>query len=358
MKFQTTCPHCESVFLVMEEQLRAARGWVQCGVCAAAFNARTVLADESGVPLSSPIDAPPDEAPLPAVVAADAVDTPAESALPDPGGASDPVDTSPPPDVTVGVKGIDTRTGDPGLASIILFDPDAQVSEDYGPLPGFAGEPFSGDAVATPPNADIRSPASPSARASRPSVPADRDEGAWDEAEAALPAVQVSSHVSSSWRGVPNAFWAAASLLLVLGLLAQLGYFMRDTLASEIPKMRPWLESACAAVGCTLSLPRDAALIQILGSDLQAEPAGADHLRLKLTLGNRAPYAQAWPVLVLTLTDRNDQPQARRSFAPSEYLSSPALLETGIPAQSEHSLSLPLQVHKLALAGYRLEIAY
>ena len=134
--------------------------------------------------------------------------------------------------------------------------------------------------------------------------------------------------------------------------------FLRDMIVLKAPVTRPWIEAACAQIGCSLSLPKDAALIQIIGSDLQAEPVGAGHLQLKITLGNRAAHAQAWPVLVLTLTDRTDQAQARRSFAPSEYLSDPTLLASGIPAQSEHQLSLPLEVRNLTLAGYRLAISY
>ncbi|MEW6252935.1 MAG: zinc-ribbon domain-containing protein, partial [Planctomycetota bacterium] len=36
-RYRTTCPHCASVFRLGGEQLDAAEGWVQCGVCGAAF---------------------------------------------------------------------------------------------------------------------------------------------------------------------------------------------------------------------------------------------------------------------------------------------------------------------------------
>ena len=145
--------------------------------------------------------------------------------------------------------------------------------------------------------------------------------------------------------------WGAASALLLVLLLAQSAYFLRDTLVSRLPQTRPAFEQACAVLGCTLSLPKNLALLQIVGSDLQTEASG--RLRLNLTLGNRAGHAQAWPVLVLTLTDQRNRPLARRSFAPSEYLGDAQRIAAGIPPLSEQALSLPLTVRDLAPDGLR-----
>jgi hypothetical protein len=144
-------------------------------------------------------------------------------------------------------------------------------------------------------------------------------------------------------------------LVLLAVLIAQTAYFLRDALASRYPATRPWLVAACASLGCRVSLPHDAKRIQIVGSDLQA--AGNNKFNLKLTLGNRADHAQAWPVIVLTLTDDNDQAQARRSFAPSEYLPGAAMQDAGIAARSETPLTLPLAVG-VKVAGYRVEVVY
>jgi len=169
---------------------------------------------------------------------------------------------------------------------------------------------------------------------------------------------QSSARVAHAPSRVSWVLWGVLSFVLLVALVFQLTYFLRDFIALKIPATRPVLELACKQLGCNLSLPKNAELMQIIGSDLQAEPAGTGLLTLKLTLGNRAPYTQAWPVIVLTLTDAKDQPQARRSFAPSEYLADQKMLPLGIPAQSEHSLTLPLQVRNLPMAGFHLEIAY
>ncbi|MCA1979023.1 MAG: zinc-ribbon domain-containing protein, partial [Thiobacillus sp.] len=48
MNYRAACPHCASVFRLGDDQLAAAAGWVQCGVCGAAFDARLSLCMEDG----------------------------------------------------------------------------------------------------------------------------------------------------------------------------------------------------------------------------------------------------------------------------------------------------------------------
>lgn len=358
MKFRTTCPHCESVLRLTAEQLEAAQGWAQCGVCATAFNMRPSLAMENGDPL--PLEpAPPPAAdenhdtPSPDAGVESGPDPDPQPELAAPDAASQPVTAPPEPPAASPLAGIENRAASPDLPSIILIDPDAEVPDDYGPVPVFQATSNVEGGTNEDSAASVYGPAYiPPPAASKPAQPVvASDVPVQPQKTDARPQPPASARSF-------GALWVMASLILLLVLLLQLAYFLRDSIASKLPATRPWLETACATLGCSLSLPKDASLIQIIGSDLQAEPAGPNHLQLKLTLGNRAPYAQAWPVIVLTLTDQKDQPQARRSFAPSEYLSDQKLLASGIPAQSEHPLTLPLEVRNMPVAGYRLEITY
>jgi len=290
-RYRTTCPHCASVFRLGGEQLDAAEGWVQCGVCGAAFDATATLVAEAPAP------------------------SPERAA--EPLGASAPAEDAPPP--------VQTGTD---LPSIILIDPDQTVPEEPGPLPELA--PLPRPVVPGPP------------RAAPVVAPAARIEYARLQPEA--------PRRRRPWLA------ALASVLLFATLAAQSAYFLRDTLASRYPDLRPALEQACAVLGCKLSLPMNLAQLQIVGSDLQSEGPGL--LRLNLTLGNRASRAQAWPVLVLTLTDQRNQPLARRSFAPSEYLADPRRVAAGMPPLSEQPLSLALSVRDLAPMGFNLQLAY
>ena len=349
MKFQTSCTHCDSVFLLTSEQLEAAQGWAQCSVCGGAFNARSTLASENGDPLPVETVAPEPEIatpPEPETVITDP--TPSEAPQAE---TQDPDPTLMPEGAAVSqLAGVEARAEQAPLTSIILIDPDAEVPDDYGPLPVFSATPqIEGGAT------DAETIYGPKYTVPAATPKLDK------------PIFTPPPHVGSARpdrraaRKPPRlaaGLWGLLSFILVVALALQLTYFLRDYIAQKIPAARPALETACAQLGCALSLPKNAELIQIIGSDLQAEPTNAALLTLKLTLGNRAPYTQAWPVVVLTLTDAKDMPQARRSFAPSEYLADQKLLALGISAQSEHSLSLPLQVRNLPRAGFRLEVTY
>jgi len=332
VSFRTTCPHCASVFRLGADQLDAAQGWVQCSVCGAAFDARSSLLLEDGSPLPPAAEPGSTEAsPPPEAVAAAAAEPAAatETIL-----APETVEAVPGAEDVAAAdipRGVVQREASLDLDSIILIDPEIPLPDDPGPLPQFH-----------------TAPAYPPAAAAAPAVPATRIEYA-----APLPGT---ARLPSAPRRIQPWAWTVAGTLLLVLLLAQTAYFLRDALASRLPQARPAFEQACAVLGCTLSLPKNLALLQIVGSDLQTEASG--HLKLTLTLGNRANHAQAWPVLVLTLTDQRNRPLARRSFAPSEYLGDARRIAAGLPPHSEQALSLPLTVRDLAPLGFDLQLAY
>ena len=53
---------------------------------------------------------------------------------------------------------------------------------------------------------------------------------------------------------------------------------------------------------------------------MRPHPARAGALRVKATFRNDARWAQAWPVLVLTLSDVDGRVVGARAFQPREYL--------------------------------------
>lgn len=348
MNYRTTCPHCASVFRLGADQLDAAQGWVQCSVCGAAFDARPGLLQADGSPLPPPEPSPPEPVEAEAALH-EPVDTPL-APVADEAADTPPADTLPEADTeTATPVGIAQREAAPDLSSIILIDPDQpSTDDDPGPLPEIPARPTM------PPVYPPHPWSGPPAETAPPARPAIAQV---EYAQAQVrPAVPGSASVPYSPRRARTGLWVAASLVLLLMLAAQATYFLRDTLVSQWPQTRPALEQACAALGCTLSLPKKLAQLQIIGSDLQIEPNG--NLVLTLTLGNRAAQAQAWPVLVLTLTDQRSRALARRSFAPSEYLGDAARIAAGIPPRSEQPLSLPLTVKDLAPMGFDLQLVY
>jgi predicted Zn finger-like uncharacterized protein len=341
MNYRTTCPQCASVFLLGADQLSAAQGWVQCSVCGAAFDARPSLLMEDGSPLPPPVEPTPIETPaqeeaLPAesepaeALSAESAEAISAQEIPQAAATEEAApDASP--------RGIAQREAPSDLPSIILIDPDIPAPEDPGPLPQISPAPAYPAAPATP--------ASAPAPASRPVA----------RIEYATP-MPGTARIPVTPRRIKPWVWAVASTLLLVLLLAQISFFLRDALVSRMPQTRPAFEQACAMLGCTLSLPKNLAMLQIIGSDLQTESSG--RLKLVLTLGNRASHVQAWPVLVLTLNDQRNRPLARRSFAPSEYLGDSQRIVDGIPPRSEQALSLPLSVRDLAPMGFDLQLTY
>lgn len=137
------------------------------------------------------------------------------------------------------------------------------------------------------------------------------------------------------------AIWLACGVLLaslaVLILLAG-----RSTLAASA-STRPLAEKACATLGCKLPLWRDANAFRMLEHDIRSLPDTPGALRVVAGFRNDAPWPQAWPQLVLTLSDNNGQPLAQRAFTPAEYLpkDSPGLIGAGQTASLQLLLREP-----------------
>ena len=99
-------------------------------------------------------------------------------------------------------------------------------------------------------------------------------------------------------------------------------------------------------------------MLSIEASDLQVDQERKQLLALQVTLRNRATYAQAYPVLELTLTDTNDRIVARRLLLPDEYLSAAALAEQAFPASADVDVRLWIETREIAAVGYRLYLFY
>jgi hypothetical protein len=110
-----------------------------------------------------------------------------------------------------------------------------------------------------------------------------------------------------------------------------------------------------------LPLPRLSDLVSIESSDLHPDRDQKDQLVLVATLKNRAPFAQAYPHLELTLTDTLDKAMLRRVLAPAEYLAKEAIAANGFAGSSEITVHLALQhdnAESVPATGYRLYLFY
>lgn len=120
-------------------------------------------------------------------------------------------------------------------------------------------------------------------------------------------------------RPVPRSLWRRVATILILLLGIQLLVLERDRLA-ERAWARPWLERACALLGCELApwyAPQDFA---VLSRDVRPYPNTGNVLQVSLSFRNDAPFAQAWPLLEVRFLDINGRVTGVRRFAAIEYL--------------------------------------
>ncbi|SFD85409.1 DUF3426 domain-containing protein [Paracidovorax konjaci] len=144
-----------------------------------------------------------------------------------------------------------------------------------------------------------------------------------------------------------------AGVLLLGGLLLQVGLQERDRLAAQYPAIRPVLQVLCAPLQCQLSAPRRIADVVIDSSSFNK--ARGDGYQLALTIKSRADFPVAMPALELTLTDAQEQPILRRVLMPQE-LAAPTELAPG----GEWGGAWPVNVGAAGarVAGYRLLAFY
>lgn len=146
-------------------------------------------------------------------------------------------------------------------------------------------------------------------------------------------------------------------LLFILALL-QTVYGMRTQISAEYPQFKPLLTQACALLKCEIPLPKNLDLLAIDDSDMQEDEHYQDVIRFTSLLINNANYAQAFPNIELTLTAADDQPVLRKIIKPNEYLKSNINIAAGLSAHEEIRVNLAINVKDLAVAGYRLLLVY
>ena len=115
------------------------------------------------------------------------------------------------------------------------------------------------------------------------------------------------------WAGIGTAI-ALALVLLVQVLLAD-----REALAANA-RWRPLVTGACMVLRCDVPAWREPAAFTLVRRDVRPLPSRPGALHVDARFRNDAIWAQAWPILVLTLSDVDGRTVGRRAFQPREYL--------------------------------------
>ncbi|GAB2181022.1 DUF3426 domain-containing protein [Denitratisoma sp. agr-D3] len=147
--------------------------------------------------------------------------------------------------------------------------------------------------------------------------------------------------------------WIVGIVLATLTLTLQLSLLYRVELSVLAPGLKPALEALCRPLDCTVPLPHKIDLLSIESSDLHPA-ARKGQLQLVAVLKNKAPYAQEFPLLEITLTDTADRVLVVKALGPRDYLGKEFPPEAGFPARKEINIELMLDAGDVPAAGYRL----
>jgi len=158
-----------------------------------------------------------------------------------------------------------------------------------------------------------------------------------------------------------NVVWTLCTLIAVAALALQTLLYFRTEIAVLWPESRAPLAAACDALRCRLGLPRRPDLMSIESSDLQSDSRRENLIVLNASLRNRAPFAQEFPALELTLTDAADRAMVRRVLKPRDYLGPRRADENeaqGIAAGAEAPVRVFFDTTGVRATGYRLYLFY
>ena len=135
--------------------------------------------------------------------------------------------------------------------------------------------------------------------------------------------------------------WA---MLIVLSLMLALQILLadRERLAADAA-WRPLIATLCDALGCSIPPWHQPEALTMLSRDVSPIANRAGGLKVQATFRNDARWAQAWPLLQLSLSDADGRVLGSRAFTPREYLGAAATQTELAPGQSAH---IALQLHE------------
>ena len=314
------CPACQTVFRVVPDQLRVSEGWVRCGRCSNVFNANESLVDiQTGISRRVTEALP---GPAPGAGLAPAAWTGDDAAATPPAVPFEPTEPQAP-------------APEPEWA---MSDEATVVHDLHGVAP--AEQLSGGDLPAT-------------------AVPGDIDPRAEPDDK---PSFVRKAERAQRWRR-PRvvAALAAAAVLGLLLLVAQVAVEYRDLVAARFAATRPALDAVCSVLGCKVEAAHAINSLAVESSGLVRVEKSSIY-KLQVALRNRAGIDVALPALDLTLTDSQGRLIARKVLRTAELGVSQATLGAGrelaLQATLQAAAAAPNQPPVEPVAGYTIELFY
>jgi predicted Zn finger-like uncharacterized protein len=192
----------------------------------------------------------------------------------------------------------------------------------------------------------------PPAEAERPAPLDARPEPSEPRSEAAIAA----AGTTAPRQRTRALFWVLGHALLTVLLIVQILFFYGAELGTAYPALHPALERICPWLGCRIRPRTDIRLIDLAETGVAPHPAYDQALRLRATLVNRADFPQPFPLLEVSLTDRDGATIARRSFTPAEYLARNGAPPEGMPPHIAVAVQLDVTRPAARSTGYEIRL--
>ncbi len=355
MALTTTCPHCNTTFRLVADQLKLRKGLVRCGVCQRVFSGEENLQRVQ--------DSPPDEQRMPSApstaspMSPPATPSPTSSRTP----IASPVAIEPVAIEPVAAEPVAAEPTQPEAVIRARGDRDAVTTES-------ASTEFAANAQARAAQADLRQP------------PWDRSD--WGLAKAdqlarlqdhdSEPRLQIDAVAgpdqdaidfftpSRRARGFSSraaAFAALASMILGLLLMLQVLIGSREWIAVRVPALMPVLSGLVAPLGLQVLPPRQLTALTIESFELQASN-DESLFALSALLRNSSTHRIRWPAMELTLNAPSGGVLVRKVLMPADYLDAATSERNGIAPGAEQTLKLGLRATGIEASAYSVKLFY
>jgi hypothetical protein len=144
-----------------------------------------------------------------------------------------------------------------------------------------------------------------------------------------------------------------STIILVIALLGQIGYFYMDKLV-QIGPLTPMLELGCKVAGCKVPAIQSVENIEQLSSSLEKVSDENGGMKVSSILINNGKDRQAYPTLELTLTDRTGNIISRQLISPVNYLPSGAPGITLMEPNQAVDINIRFRTPSIRVDGFEL----
>jgi predicted Zn finger-like uncharacterized protein len=308
MNYITSCPNCDTQFLLNDELIKAYRGKVQCGHCEHVFNAKNRLTEVA----DDITNADEYQASL------------VETAV---------------------VETETTFVNEDGTTSDATLEKKAEINQAT-----LLNNPTDVDYYISSPTPEAE-PTSETESKNQSETPTEEQK----------PVVELDNIFNKKSAKEPKQYSFLVgffSFLLVITLILQSTYFLRNEIARQFPPTKPLLERACIPLKCTIDLAKNLDLITIGDSDMQEDDTYQSVIKFSSSLKNNANYPQAYPNIELTLTDTDDRPVIKKLITPKGYLVPKEKIKHGLDPHETATIKLSFRADDPSVASYRILLLY